>query len=165
MWYWPVQVVRWCCGRHVRQRLACNYREQSGQRNCLYFSNICVFATCSYSKTLCTCWAQPNKNKGKCWSLHFFCLELRRHVAQWGGDYFTVLNSLKCSWEKKSVNKYLKNGFHFRLPLSVVLPIKCEHFNMYAFTLPLAQMSENGNVSMNIWVNNQFAGIQSLAQL
>lgn len=71
----------------------------------------------------------------------------------------------KSSWEKKSVSKYLKNGFHFRLPLSVVLPIKCEHFNMYAFTLPLAQMSENGNVSMNIWVNNQFAGIQSLAQL
>lgn len=23
---------------------------------------------------------------------------------------------------------------------------------MYAFTLPLAQMSENGNVSMNIWL-------------
>lgn len=36
---------------------------------------------------------------------------------------------------------------------------------MYAFTLPLAQMSENGNVSMTIQVNNQFAGIQSLAQL
>lgn len=36
---------------------------------------------------------------------------------------------------------------------------------MYAFTLPLAQMSENGNVSINSWVNNQFAGIKSLAQL
>lgn len=54
---------------------------------------------------------------------------------------------------KKSVSKYLKNGFHFRLPLSVAIPIKCEHFTVYAFTLPLAQMSENGNVSMGLIIN------------
>lgn len=41
------------------------------------------------------------------------------------------------------------------------LPIKCEHINMYAFTLPLAQMSEYGNVSKNFCVKKQFAEVQS----
>lgn len=29
------------------------------------------------------------------------------------------------------------------------LPIKCEHFNMYAFTLPLAQMSKKKKMVMS----------------
>lgn len=33
------------------------------------------------------------------------------------------------------------------------LPMKCEHFTMYAFALPIAQMSENNNVSTDMLVN------------
>lgn len=45
------------------------------------------------------------------------------------------------------------------------LPMKCEHFNMYAFALPLAQMSENDNVSTSMLVNKQLADLRSLVQV
>lgn len=50
-------------------------------------------------------------------------------------------------YSEESVNKYLKMG-SIKTAIMCGLPIKCEHFNMYAFTLPLAQMSKkNDNVS------------------
>lgn len=44
-------------------------------------------------------------------------------------------------YSEESVNKYLKMG-SIETAILCGLPIKCEHFNMYAFTLPLAQMSK-----------------------